>query len=229
MISPWMSWSAKEASMPANNQKNPFLLAPASALAVLVLLSLFGFLKDGGGLGTFALILLFVLLAFLFPFAAYLFLRGGKVVGVLPLRPLRGQALSLTLTAVFALIFGQGGLRYALFGAAFDYQTDTLYGFSFARPETLAEILLAIVAVVFIPAVCEELFFRGAMFYEYRFAGIGGSIVMSSLLASLLASLAGLSFFSFPELLLSALVFSVLRFLTGNMLSPILAHILYNL
>ena len=64
--------------MQANNRKNPFLLAPASALAVLVLLLIFGFFEGKGGIKTSILVGLFTALAFGLPLILYCFLRGAS-------------------------------------------------------------------------------------------------------------------------------------------------------
>ncbi len=223
MISRWMSLSAKEASMPVNNRKNPFLLAPASALAVLVLLLVFGLLEGDGGVKTYILAMLFTLLAFGFVLGAFVLLRGEKLFIVFPIKKVGKKELFFVFSALFSLIFLEMVLKYALFGMDFPYKSVNFYLFSMPFPEGFGEGILAFFAIAVIPAVMEALFFRGAMFYEYRLAGVIPSIFMSSLLAAM----TGLSFSTFPFLFLSAVVFAMVRFLTGDLFSAMLVHVLY--
>lgn len=225
MISRWTSSSAKEESMPANNRKNPFLLAPALALAVLVLLLVFGFLEGEGGAKTSALVLIFTLLAFGVPLLLFCFLRGAKFAELFPMRAPKKKDLLLALAGFLTLIFLTAAIKYALFGGEFDYREISLYGFVLSFPASVGEWLLAFFAVALLPAIMEELTFRGAVYYEYRMAGVLTSAVMSSLLASLLS----FSFAVFPLVFVSSLFFSILRFLTGNLAIPMLMHIAYGI
>lgn len=121
-----MLLSAKEAFMQANNRKNPFLLAPASALAVLVLLLIFGFFEGKGGIKTSILVGLFTALAFGLPLILYCFLRGASFSAVFPMQKPQKREMLLALASLFLLIFMQAMFKYALFGAEFDYREITL-------------------------------------------------------------------------------------------------------
>ncbi len=209
--------------MPANNRKNPFLLAPALAFAVLVLLLVFGFLTGDGGVGTLLLTSVLTLIAFGVPLVFFCFLRGASFSVLFPMRKPGKKELLLVLSALLSLIFLTAAVKYALFHTEFDYREISLYGFSFSRPESFGEGLLCLLAVAILPAVAEELVFRGALTYEYRHAGV----FMGAVLASVLSAMMGLSFSSFLPLLLSALCFALVRFLTGNLAASMLVHIGY--
>jgi membrane protease YdiL (CAAX protease family) len=209
--------------MPANNRKNPFLLAPASAFAVLVLLLIFGFAEGDGGVKTSFLVMILTLLAFGLPLILLVLLRGAKGCEIFPLHTPKKRELLLCLSGFFTLVFLTATLKYAVFGVDFDYQRITLYGFELSFPETAMEGLLLLFSAVVIPAVMEELLLRGAFFYEYRKAGVLASVLMSSLFSAMM----GLSFGAFPILLISAILFAMIRFLTGNLAASMLVHMAY--
>ncbi len=220
-----MLLSAKEAFMPANNRKNPFLLAPISTLAVLVLLLIFSFLEGDGGAKSIVLVLVFTLFSFGIPLILHCFLRGEPLFALFPMRKPTESELFLILSAVFSLIFLETIAKYTLFHLPFDYRNLTVYGFAFAYPSGIGESILAVLAIVLLPAVLEECFFRGAIFHEYRFSGV----FMSVLVSSIVSAMTGLSFSAFPFLLLSALFFAWIRVLTGNLISCVLVHALYGI
>lgn len=209
--------------MPANNRKNPFLLAPASAFAVLVLLLVFGFLEGEGGAKTSILVMIFTLLAFGIPLLLLYLLRGAKSTELFPIHLPGKRELLLSIAGLLSLIFLTSTVKYAIFGAEFDYREISLYGFTLSFPNSFGEWMLAFFSVSVIPAVMEELLFRGAFFYEYRRAGV----LASALVSSLLAGVMGLSFSAFPLILISSLVFALVRFLTGNLAASMLVHIAY--
>ncbi len=209
--------------MQANNRKNPFLLAPASALAVLVLLLLFGFFEGDGGIKTSVLVGVFAFLAFGIPLMLYCFLRGAKFSAVFPFQKPKKRDMLLVFSALLLLIFLQAIFKYALFGAEFDYREVALYGFTLPFPESFGEWVLMLFTVAVVPSVMEELMLRGAVFYEYRMAGG----LLSVLLSSVLVGMLGMSFSAFPWLLLSGAVFALIRFLTGNLAVSMILHIAY--
>ena len=209
--------------MPANNRKNPFLLAPASAFAVLVLLFVFGFLGRDGGMMASIKVVVLTLIAFGLPLFAIPRLRNARSAELFPFRIPKRRELLLSIASLFLLIFLTAMTKYAIFGMEYDYREVSLYGFTLSFPKTTGARVIAFFSVAVIPAVMEELFFRGALFYEYRNAGTAISVWMTSLLAGMM----GLSFASFPMGLVCALVFALARFLTGNLAVSMLIHILY--
>lgn len=85
---------------------------------------------------------------------------------------------------------------------------------------------LLLLAVVVLPAVAEELFFRGALLTNLLQAGSRWqALLLTTLMFALMhGSLAGL-----PGHLLISLVLTLLMMHSGRLLTPIAAHMLYNL
>ena len=211
--------------MPANNRKKPFLLAPASAFAVLVLLFVFGFLSGEGGIGASVTVAVFTLIAFGLPLFAIPRLRDIRSAELFTIRMPKRKEFLLSIACLFSLIFLTAMTKYVIFGMEYNYREVALYGFTLSFPKTMGEWIFVAFSAVVIPAVMEELFFRGALFYEYRNAGTSMSVWLSSLMAGMM----GLSFESFPIMLVSSLVFAMARFLTGNLAVSMLIHILYGI
>lgn len=86
--------------------------------------------------------------------------------------------------------------------------------------------LLAVIALAVIPAVCEELLFRGALLTRLlQCASRTQAVLLTALLFALMhGSLGGL-----PGHLLSGLLFTLLMLHTGSLAVPMAAHALYNL
>ena len=211
--------------MPANNRKNPFLLAPASAFAVLVLLLVFGFLVRDGGIGASVTVTVFTLIAFGLPLWAIPRLRNVSRGELFPFRIPKQSELLLSIACLFSLIFLTAMIKYVIFGMEYDYREIALYGFTLSFPKTAGSWVVIAFSVAVIPAVMEELLFRGAFFYEYRNAGASACVWLPSLMAGMM----GLSFESFPIIFTSSLIFAVARFLTGNLAVSMLVHILYGI
>lgn len=93
-------------------------------------------------------------------------------------------------------------------------------------PGTLTETLLSIAALVIVPALAEECFFRGAVLTSLL---DGASRVSAILLTAAFFALMHTSLANLPSLLLFSLVLTLLMLRTGRITAPIAAHLVYNL
>lgn len=130
--------------------------------------------------------------------------------------------LSLAEGACLALLTRAAGLAL---DAAWQGALD-LSARSIPAPGTLAETLLYIAALVIIPALAEECFFRGAVLTSLldgtrRWTAI---LLTAAFFALMHTSLANL-----PSLLLLSLMLTLLMLRTGHISAPIAAHLVFNL
>lgn len=100
-------------------------------------------------------------------------------------------------------------------------------------PRSPGDALLSLAAVAFVPAVCEELLFRGVLLPAFltRQRPAAAVFVSAALFASLHVlptSDGGVSLYQVPQALLVGVVLGVLRLRSGSLLPGILAHALYN-
>lgn len=214
--------------MPANNtRKNPFLLAPALTFVVLAFLAVLTFARVGahGGISRYFLMAGLMLLMFGIPSAAFVMLRGGRAVSAVIIRPSTGNQIGVSAAVALVLILQSCLLKFGLFHVNYSGDVYTLYSAAFlASPSSFGEFLLMLVVLVMLPAVCEEWFFRGVLVYEYRLGGFLGAALMSSLFFAM----STLDFAQLPVAFLNGMLLSLAVFLTGNLLSAIFAHAIYN-
>lgn len=215
--------------MPVNRgRKNPFLLAPALSAWILVISAAAGFfsLDSLPGLWPYITALLLLLVAFGCPLALFLLCRGPvSFVKMGVGRPDR-RMLGFAAAGAVVLILQSCILKLGLFRGTYDGASFTLLGMTFSGNVTsFWELLFALLSLVVLPAACTELFFRGAVMYEYRFAGALGQVLMSSLLFALTA----LDFSRFFVCLLGGLLLSAVAFLSGNLFCAMAVHTAYRL
>ena len=213
--------------MPANSRrKNPFLLAPALVFVLLIFLVLIGFIDFGvkNRLLAYLVTALLTLAVFGIPTGIYVFCRGARAISGLEFRRFSGRQLAVSAAGCAVMIFQSCILRLGIFPSSAGDSTYALYGSSLSV-SSVWELLPAIFSLVLLPAFCEEVFFRGIVAYEYRFGGVAGAALMSSLLFAVIH----LDFGLFPICFLNGLLLFLVGFLTGNLVCPILVHALYNL
>lgn len=124
-------------------------------------------------------------------------------------------------------------VAYVLTGSllgAIVYTMLTSFGLTIALPEAIipktpAELLAGTLAIALVTAVCEELFFRGALpLLLKRKLGDRWSVAICSVLFAVLH----FSLVGFPTLLLFAWLMHRLYRVKQNLLLPILFHAMYN-
>lgn len=215
--------------MPASSRRrNPFLLAPMLTAFVLVISAVVGFFSLDAMTGIWPYITagILTLMAFGCPLAVFFICRGIGTVSRLGLRRAGGRELGLAAAATAVLILQNAILKLGIFRGAYDGVTYELFGSPFSGNVTSVwELLAALVTLVLLPATAEELFFRGAVVYEYRFSGVLGQMLMSSLLFAFMA----LDFSRFFVSLLEGLLLFTVSFLTGSLFFSIAVHATCNL
>ena len=206
-------------------RQNPFLLAPALVLAILVIFGILSFITIGGGegYGGYIIAVAAILLVFGMTVAMAIFLRGsGWIVRCFGSGKSGGFLICLTASGM--MMIQSVGIRSFLTENFYDYRLYSLYGMSFeSTAESTPELFWMIFAIVLLPVLAEEIFFRGFLMYEYRYGGVLLSVAVSSLLYAL----TGMSLVDFPILFLNGILLSMVVFLTGNLFYSVFAHLLY--
>lgn len=206
-------------------RRNPFLLAPTLALAVLALFGILSFVPIGGGIFSYIIVLVAVFAIFGSAIFLAVYLRGTGWAARSFGKPKSGSIV-ICLSAAGMMMVQSVGIRSFLTENFYDYRTVSLYGMHFeSATESTGAFLLVFFAFVVIPAVAEEIFFRGFLMREYRYGGV----FLSMLASSVLYAMTGLSLPDFPIHLINGILLSAVAFLTGNLLYPMLAHVLYAL
>lgn len=207
------------------------ILTPFLTVTLLVLLSVSGSIiksqaeKIDGTPDFLLMVSVVQLIVFFFPCVIYYFLRGRSFNTNFLASPFGpGQVLfvvfatmllitgNLLIKCIYyiALIPPPGGINYLVSDLPADYP-----------PTALA----VIIAVALIPAICEEVFFRGVVFSEYRVYGAFNAVVFSAICFAMIH----FSLEFFPLYFYSGLVLGLMAAVTKSIFAPIAAHFVSNL
>lgn len=159
---------------------------------------------------------------FLVPTVIFLLLRGQGYGRVLRLRAPRAIHIPLLLSALIALLSGCILLSILCKGIETLGNSAAQYeSVSFSSP---AEGVLAAVTIAILPALLEELLFRGIVVAEYERRGAFRSLLMSALLFALCHfDLRNLLVYLFSGALLALVLYA-----TNSLISVMLLHVCYN-
>jgi len=193
-----------------NNNASPAGALYLTAAVYLIWLLLSGFMPRSGDIYGYGIILQFA--AILLPASLYCNLRGDDL-----LLRMRITLFSPAKT-VFLLLF-----VLALFCGS------VLFGFVFGSNGTVQEngevSFMAVVCIAVLPAIAEEMLFRGILMSELEKHGAFAAVVVSSLMFAMFHfSLKGIVGYFFCGLLLALCVY-----VTRSLLASFAVHIAYNL
>ncbi len=171
-------------------------------------------------------IVLLQLLIFMVPGLLFCKLRGTAFTERLRLHLPRPSHALLLLSATLALIAGTLLISIYTGGIATLEQEFTLYDtFSAGGGERFADIAYMILAYAVLPAVCEELVFRGILCATLEERGLPAVLVYSALAFGMLHfEFSHLLVYIFAGLLLCAVLYA-----TASLPAAMLVHFLYNL
>ncbi len=136
--------------------------------------------------------------------------------------PIKKPSLRLTLAAIFSGVFLlpiviiiDGLIKAFIPSGLFDQALGEMSGFS---------VVWIVIAFAVVPAIFEELFFRGIIFTNYANSSLKYAIIISSLYFGFIHfNLAQLTY-SF----IAGIAFALLRYYSGSILMPILSHFTLN-
>lgn len=205
------------------------LWTPLLLVFVFTLLYLVGFIpaeRLGMDENPYLAVVVLQLVIYGVPSLFYCRLRGRTFGTKLRLRlPKPGHALYLLYAAV-VLVGGSSLISmglYALFPESFAAGSSTAYT-EFARNTGVFDGLYMVMAFALLPAVTEELLFRGITAGSYETMGVFTAVVMSSLAFAM----SHFSFVRFPVYFFSGLVLAGVMYATRSLPASMLIHTLNN-
>jgi membrane protease YdiL (CAAX protease family) len=164
-----------------------------------------------------------------------LVIAGRHLPGALALRALdaRTTAVSVALGCAFwALSLGLFELQYAVWLPPAGYLDAFQRLHDLLRPEGPADALVSLSAIALVPAICEELLFRGAVLPSLdRWLGLMPAVFGSALLFGLIhldQSAGQLTLYRVPFAFTVGLALALLRARTRSLLPSTLAHATLN-
>lgn len=215
--------------MQKSEVKGGFSGPPALVLLISVLMIAMMFLNFGTfdrQNAAYTAMIALHLIIFGLPAAFYCVLRGRGFLGSIGFSRLTPSAVGVTLAGTVLLVLQSCILKFGVFYFGYDYSAYTLYGSSFqVRSQSAWGWILLVLSLAVVPAVTEEIVFRGIVFAEYKKCGF----LCAALASSLLFAFVHFDLAQFVVYFLDGILLAWLVFLTGSVLSSIIAHTLYNL
>lgn len=206
------------------------IICPAAVIFILLTSLVIGVLPDnitGLNDNPYLSVVIIQLIIYAIPALLMVIIRGGGVKEKLRLRMPPLSSVILMVTSLLVLITGSCLIEFAsvsLFPNA--EQTSYVVKYAdFAMNSGFFDGLYIFVAFALLPAISEEVLFRGIIMSEYGEYGIFISVFMSSLLFSLAHGNAA----KIPVYLFCALVLAVITYATRSVITSIIVHMLYNM
>lgn len=177
----------------------------------------------GNSLFLSLIILQFLIMAV--PALFYIKAGGPGYTDKLHLNLIKPASVWFTVTAAVSLIFGTSVIRLTM---SYMGATDSLFGeYSAIISSTIGdpgEIVYVLIAFAIIPAICEELIYRGIVMTEYSEYGYATMAIIPAIYCAMFR-------FNVGTLLLfifSGAVYSLAVVITDSLLSSVIIHIIFN-
>ena len=162
-------------------------------------------------------------LACVLPVFIFLKVQGKGSIHALRPNPVRFRTVLFSVLLAIVCMFFANNLT-ALWGLPFDALGFNIYAGSAPMPETIGQLMLAVLTVGVMPGACEELVFRGFMQPAFEEKGTKRAAIFVSLLFALLHG----SIIGFPAQFILGLIMAVLIIVTDSIYASAIFHTVYN-
>ncbi len=165
------------------------------------------------------------LLVFALPSVFWCTLRGKEYRKGLRIRPFSLSSVILIVSASVLLISGTGLIgagMSAAFPEAFASSQTEYYGLS--ADAGVTDGLYLVIAMAIVPAITEEVLFRGIVLTEYTAQGVFTAVFISSLSFAM----SHFSFVRLPVYLFGGLVLAAVTFACRSLIASVIVHVLNN-
>jgi membrane protease YdiL (CAAX protease family) len=163
-------------------------------------------------------------------FASFAHPRPLQYIGLCKPRKALSTLLSvmLIITAMPLLVQIEEAMRHVNFGADVKAGQAAAEGIqkAFLTMPTFSDFARTFLVMAIIPAVGEELFFRGILMRFVRQKSRG--MVMPIAFTSVFFALVHSNYYGMPSILLAGVLLAVIYYLTGSIWNGILAHLVFN-
>ena len=204
--------------------KSPVITTPLLVIFVFILLALSRVILDNqpdNESNIFLVISIIQIFALILPCVVYYLLKSRNLSSPLFISLPKPSHIIFTIFTMLLFISGTLLIKYIYYVGG--GQTTSLSGYfdEYAGDTGIIGIILSLVVV---PAVCEEIFFRGVVLSEYRSMGSVNAVIMSSLCFAMLH----FSIENFPIYLFAGIIFGFVTVITRSIIPSILIHLVSN-
>lgn len=204
-----------------------FFAAPALVLAISVFMIFVQLAKldtDNEAV-IYGVMLILQLLVFAVPTGFFCYLRGKKFIFTLDIYAPRKYSLGVVLLGALLVILASGVLKFGLFHFAYDYSAYLLYGSSITLSAgSFGGTVLMVLSLAIVPAITEEIVFRGIVMKEYKPCGS----VFSMLFSSVLFAFVHFDLRQFPIYVALGMLVGWIAYITRSVWAAVIVHAVYN-
>ncbi len=211
-----------------NNKRVNIFLSPAAlvlATFILLLISKFIDLTVLNRDNEYMSIIILQIMIFILPAAIWCRFRGEGYIKRLRVCVFAPRSLILIFSAALAMI--SGGLLLGMLLGGLNRLSDnfSLYNTFVSKSSgSFTNSLYLILAYALLPAICEELVYRGILCHEYEKGGVLKAVVFSSAFFALLH----FDIVNLPTYLLCGAVLCLVMYATRSLVAAMIVHFLYN-
>lgn len=206
--------------------KSSAITAPLLVIFVIVAMqaSKYSLLNLESETNIFVAIGVIQLIALGLPCMVYYLIKGRKLAEPIYVVSNRGPQILFVIFSALFFISGTLLIKYFyILGGFAESALVNFYGNVSGTAEGTSHIEI-ILSFIIIPAICEELFFRGILFSEYRRFGTANAVIISALCFAMLH----FSVQNFFMYLFSGLLFGFVTAMTRSIIPSIALHLLSN-
>lgn len=206
--------------------KNPTVTTPLLVLFVIVAMQLskYSLLTLESETNIFVALGVVQLAVLALPCMVYYLIKGRKLSSPVYVISKSGPQILFLIFAALFFISGMLLIKFFYFvGGGAVASMVNFYGDYPSSAEGISQIQI-ILSLIVIPAVCEELFFRGIVFSEYRRFGTANAVIISALCFSMLH----FSVENFFVYLFTGLLFGFVTAVSRSVIPSIALHLLSN-
>ena len=204
-----------------------FFAAPALVLAISVFMIFVQLAKldtDNEAV-IYGVMLILQLLVFAVPTGFFCYLRGKKFIFTLDIYAPRKYSLGVVLLGALLVILASGVLKFGLFHFAYDYSAYLLYGSSITLSAgSFGGTVLMVLSLAIVPAITEEIVFRGIVMKEYKPCGS----VVSMLFSAVLFAFVHFDLRQFPIYVALGMLVGWIAYITRSVWAAVIVHAVYN-
>ncbi|MBE6613396.1 MAG: CPBP family intramembrane metalloprotease [Ruminococcaceae bacterium] len=157
------------------------------------------------------------------PSAFYVKIRGEGFSKRLRFAPIGIEKLLVTLLAALTLILGDTLMKLILYHIGYTESSHSVYSYYIGTADP--GVIYTLVTFAILPAIAEELLFRGIFCAEYESEGALTAVIASAGLYGMFS----LSFGRFPIYFFAGLIFALVMYLTRSIFASMICHLCYAL
>lgn len=207
--------------------KSPVVTTPLLVVFVFVMLALSRKAlesQSNSENNIFLVITVIQIIILILPCILYYLIKGRKLSSPMFISLPKPSHIIFTIFTLLLFISGTLLIKYIYYVSGEQITSLSGYFDSLTANQENTSLLGIIIALIIVPAFCEEMFFRGVVLSEYRTYGSVNAVIMSALCFSMLH----FSIVNFPIYLFAGILLGFITVVTRSIIPSIVIHLVSN-